>query len=90
MAVLGILTFALFGWVASQSIPIVTSFAAITEKAIRVVDALEALASVAVTVANGVGVDVIVAIARPAHPHLTVHALWVAEESVVAQLATFP
>lgn len=86
----GVLTFALVRWVASQGVAIVTLFAAIAEKAVRVVDALEALAAIAVTVAHGVGVNVIVAIARPARPRLTVHALWVAEKPVVAQLATFP
>lgn len=86
----GVLTFALISWVASQGVAIVTFFAAITEKAICVVDALEALAAVPVAVAHGVGVDVVVAVARPARSPLTIDALWVTEESVVAQLTAFP
>lgn len=87
---LEVLTFALFSWVASQGVSIISFFAAITEKAIRVVDALEALATIAITVSHSVGVNVIITITRPARPHLAVSALWVTKESVVTQLATFP
>lgn len=86
----GVLTFALICRVGSQGVAVVTFFAAIAEKAVRVVDALEAFAAVAVAVAHSVGVNVAVAVARTARPHLTVDALRVAEESVVAQLASFP
>lgn len=86
-----VLTFALFGLVASQGVAIETVLAAIAEKAVGVVDALEALATFAVAVPHSVGVDVVVAITRPAHLPVPVPVpVSVSEEPVVAQLTPFP
>ena len=62
--------------------------AALAVEAVGVVDAAEALARRAVAVADGVGVDVVVAIALGARADGAVLAHRVAEVAVLAQLAS--
>ena len=83
------LTFALVVGVGGQSVAPEAVLAAVAEEAGRVVDALQALAGLAVTVAHGVGVDVVAALTGPAGPDGAVLSQRVPEEPVVAQLAPF-
>lgn len=82
------LTFALVGGLGGQRVAVETLFAAVAEEAVGVVDALEALSVLAVTVPDGVGVDVAAALAAPTRSdYAAILTQRVAEESVVAQLA---
>lgn len=80
------LTFALVRGVRGQGVPKEAILAAVAVEASSVVDALEALAGLAVTVAHGVGVDVVVALAQAAGPHSTIPAQWVSEIGIITQL----
>ena len=60
---------------------------AFTERHYRVVDATQALSGLPVTVADGVGVDVVVAVALLARTHWTELSHRVAEVPVLAELA---
>ena len=60
---------------------------AFTERHYRVVDATQALSGLPVTVADGVGVDVVVAVALLARTHRTELSHRVAEVPVLAELA---
>lgn len=83
------LTFALVSGVGGQGVAIETLLAAVAEEAVSVVDALEALSGLAVAVADGVGVDVVAALAGTARSDRTVLTQRVPEEPVVAELAAF-
>lgn len=77
---------ALVGRVGGQGVPKEAILAAVTVEASGVVDALEALASLAVAVAHGVGVDVVIALAQAAGPHSTIFAQWVSKIGIITQL----
>jgi len=81
------LTSALGGRIGGQGVSEEAVFAAVAVEAGGVVNALEALARLAVAVPHGVGVDVVVALAEAARPHSTVCAQRVSEIGVVTQLA---
>lgn len=83
------LTFALVGGVCGQGVAIETLLAAVAEEAVGVVDALETLSGLAVAVANGVGVDVVAALAGAARSDRAVLTQWVPEEPVIAELTAF-
>lgn len=83
------LTFALVGRVGGQGVAIEGVLAAVAEEAGGVVDALEALSRLPVAVADGVGVDVVAALAGPAGPDRPALAQRVAEEAIVTELAAF-
>ena len=83
-------TFALVCGAGGQGVAVETLLAAVAEEAVRVVDALEALARLAVAVAHGVGVHVVAALARAAGPHRPLLAQRVPEEAVVTQLTALP
>lgn len=80
------LTFALVGGVGAEGVAVETVLAAVAEEAIGVVDALQTLSGLTVAVADGVGVDVVAALAGAAgsdRPALTQR---VAKETVVTEL----
>lgn len=83
------LTFTLVVGVGSQSVAVETLLAAVTEEAVGVVDALQTLSGLTVAVADGVGVDVVVALTGPAGSDRTALTQRVPEETVVAELAAF-
>lgn len=83
------LTFALVGGVGGQGVAIETLLAAVAEEAVGVVDALETFSGLAVAVANGVGVDVVAALAGAARSNWAALTQRVPEESVVTELAAF-
>lgn len=89
-ALWNVLTLALLGRVGGQSISIEAVLAAVAEEAVGVVDALEALAGVAVAVAHCIGVDVVTACALPAHPYGAASPQGVAEIAVITELARLP
>lgn len=80
------LTFALISRVLGQGVAIETRLAAVAEESIGVVNALEAFAVLAVAVADGVGVDVVAALAGAAGSDRPVLTKRVPKEPVVAQL----
>lgn len=59
----------------------------VAEEAVCVVDTLEALPGLSVTVAHSVGVDVVATLTGPTDPHLPVLPQGVSEETVITQLA---
>ena len=65
-------------------------FAPLAVEAVSVVDTAEALAGGAVTVPDGAGVDVVVAVALDAGPRGSVHAVGIAKVAVLAELAAGP
>lgn len=81
------LTFALVGRVGGQGVAIETLLAAVAEEAVGVVDALETLSGLAVAVADGVGVDVVAALAGATRSDRTALSQRVPEEPVIAELA---
>lgn len=86
MAITG---FAFVCWVGSQWISEESIFAAVTIEAGRVIDALEALSRQAVAVADGVGVDVVIALAQAAKPHRAVPSQRVSKVAIITELTSF-
>lgn len=84
------LTFALIGRAGGQGVAIVTIFAAVTEEAVRVVDALQTFSVLTVAVANSVGVSVTIALAGPAGSDRPVLTQGVPEEPIIAELTALP
>lgn len=83
------LTPALVSRVGGQGVPEEAVFAAVAVEAGCVVDALEALACVAVAVPHSVRIDVVIALAQAARPHSAVLTKWVPEIGIITQLASF-
>lgn len=81
------LTFALVGGVGSQGVAVEAVLAAVAEEAVGVVDALQALSGFPVAVADGVGVDVVAALAGAAGSDRSALTQRIAEETVVTELA---
>jgi len=75
---------------AGHGVAVETVPAAVAEEAGRVLDALQALAGLAVAVPHGVRVDVVAALAGPAGPDRPGPAQRVAEEPVVTELTALP
>lgn len=84
------LTFALVSGVGGQGVAIETILAAVAEEAVSVVDALETFSSLAVAVADGVGVDVVAALAGAAGSDRSAPTQRVTEEPVITELAALP
>lgn len=80
---------ALVGRVGGQGVPKEAVLAAVAVEAGCVVDALEALACVAVAVPHSVRIDVVIALAQAARPHSAVLTKWVPEIGIITQLASF-
>lgn len=76
------------GLLEGQRVAEEAGLAAFAVEAVGVVDAAQALARRAVAVADGVGVDIVVAVAALTRPHRAVLAHRVAEVAVLAELAT--
>lgn len=83
----GGLTFALVCRIGGQGVSEKSASAPVTVDAGRVVDALQALSRHAVAVSDGVGVDVVVALAQAAEPHGAVSAQRVPKVAIVTELA---
>lgn len=83
-------TFALVRGVGGQGVAVEGVLAAVAEEASGVVDALQALARLPVTVADSVGIDVVAALAGPAGPDRPVLTQRVSEEAVVTELTALP
>lgn len=75
--------------VGGEGVSIETILTAVTEEAVCVVDALQTLSSLAVTVPDGVGVDVVAALAGATSPGRPAPTQSVSEEAVVTQLTAF-
>lgn len=84
------LTFALVSRASGQGVAIETILAAVAKEAVSVVDALETFSSLAVAVPDGVGVDVVAALAGATGSDRSAPTQRVAEESVIAKLAALP
>lgn len=84
------LTFTLVGRIDSQGVAIEPVLATITEEAVSVVDALQALSCLPVAVANSIGIDVVTAFTGTTgsdRPALTQR---VSKETIITELAAFP
>lgn len=82
-------TFAFVCWVGSQGISKKSIFTAVTIEAGRVIDALEAFSRQAIAVADGVGVDVVIALAQAAKPHRAVPPQRVSKVAIITELTSF-
>lgn len=86
MAVAG---FAFVCWVGSQGISEKSILAAVTIEAGCVIDALETFTGQAIAVADGVGINVVIALAQAAKPHRAVPPQRVSKVAVVTELTPF-
>lgn len=75
--------------VGSQGISKKPIFAAVTVEASSVIDAFQAFSCQAIAIANGIGVDVVIALAEAAEPHRAVSPQRVSKVAVVTELAPF-
>ena len=80
------LTFAFVGRVAGEGVSIKTVLAAVTEAALSVVDALQTFSRLSVTVPDGVGVNVLAALASTTRSDRSALTQRVSEEAVVTEL----
>lgn len=75
--------FAFVSYICGTCITIETLFATVAEDAGSVVNALEALARLSVTVAHSIGVDVVIAAAGTACPDWTIFTKRVPKEAII-------
>lgn len=84
------LTFTLVGGIDSQGIAVEPILAAITEEAISVVDALQALSCLPVAVANSIGINVVTALTGTAGSDWPALTQRVSKETIITELTAFP
>lgn len=83
---IAVTSFALVSRIGGQGVPKEAIFAAVAVEASGVVDALEALACLAVAVPHSIGIDVVVALAEATRPHSTIFTQWVSKIGIITQL----
>lgn len=85
----GFLTFAFVGRAVGEGVSIETVLAAVTEEAIRVVDALETFSGFTVTVPHRIWVNVVAALAGATSSASSALAQRVSEEAIIAEFTAF-
>lgn len=82
------LTFAFVCWIGSQGIPEKPFLASVTVEASRVIDAFQTFSRQAVTVANRVGVYVVVTLTWAAQSHGSIAAQRVSKVAVITEFTS--